>query len=157
MTLYKLNLNEQGYSVQELDAVDQSINYYNYLDQGKNFAVVKTICYTEDNYNNNDPIYFEPPHKIPDSWIFLQHKNQDNVSDYIAFSLIKPDEKIKNIFFKEIERYWNRNVSEQKNALDRETEKYNKLCQQRDLLLSFASKELEDNTLSQESGIEMDI
>ena len=142
MTIYKLNLNDNGYSVQELETIGEDTNAYIYLDQGEHLSVFKGICYSKMDYNNDNPIYIEPPRKAKDPW-FQQLKNNPS-ADYIAFSLIKPDEKIKNIFFKEIERYLNHEIDREKNELYKITRKYEYIYGQKEQFLSLVSKEKEN-------------
>ena len=141
MTIYKLNLNDNGYSVQELETIGEDTSAYEYLNQGERLSVSKRICYSKMDYNSDNPIYIEPPRRVKDSW--FQPKSNSSTG-YIAFSFIKPDEKIKNIFFKEIERYLNYEISREKNELNKVTIKYDEIYKQKEQFLSLIFKKKEN-------------
>lgn len=147
MIIYKLNLNDGGYSVQELKTIGEDTSAYEYLDQDERLSVAKRICYSKMDYNSDKPIYIEPPRRVKDPW--FQPKSNPSTG-YIAFSFIKPDEKIKNIFFKEIERYLNHEINHEKNELNKVTRNYEEIYKQKDQFLSLIFKKKAESRSKEE-------
>lgn len=151
MIIYKLNLNDGGYSVQELKTIGEDTSAYEYLDQDERLSVAKRICYSKMDYNSDKPIYIEPPRRVKDPW--FQPKSNPSTG-YIAFSFIKPDEKVKTAFIKEIQACIDITIEDFAEELESATRRYNNITAEKERFLSFIQAP-EQVELEQDEELEM--
>lgn len=145
MILYKLNLDNNGYNVKELSVEHIKTGYTSWYEaKDQNFTVLAQKCYSQENYDNNQSIHFE--HEIY-SW--------DNYENYVAYSLVRPDEKIKEAFLEEIRICLDTRINVSKEQLDDAARRYDCLCKEKEKFDSFITSASAEEIIDQDEELEM--
>lgn len=144
MILYKLVIDKNGYHVDEIEVERQQrvIAWYQNVDM--NFSVLESSCYTKEKLESEQSINFE----------HVYYADEPNSDVYTAYSIVKPDEKVKSAFIEEVQICIDTTIEVSAKQLKDVTRRYNNITAEKERFLSFirASEQIE---LEQDEELEM--
>ena len=144
MILYKLTIDKNGYHVDEIEVERQQrvIAWYQNVDM--NFSVLESSCYTKEKLESDRSINFE----------HVYYADEPNSDVYIAYSIVKPDEKVKAAFVKEIQARIDITIKDFAEQLESATRRYSNITAEKERFLSFIQAP-EQVELEQDEELEM--
>lgn len=127
MILYKLTIDKNGYHVDEIEVERQQqvIAWYQNVDM--NFSVLENSCYTKEKLESGQSINFE----------HVYYADEPDSDVYTAYSIVKPDEKVKTAFIKEIQACIDITIEDFAEELKSVTRRYNNITAEKERFLSF--------------------
>lgn len=144
MILYKLTIDKNGYHVDEIEVERKwrVIAWYQNVDM--NFSVLESDCYTKEKLESHQSMHYKHTY----------YADEPDLDLYVAYSIIKPDERVKAAFINEIQIYIDTGIEYYNYQLSCATSKYNNIVAEKERFLSFiqAPEQIE---LEQDEGLEM--
>lgn len=144
MILYKLTIDKNGYRVDEIEVERQERTIVWYQNDDMNFTVLESHCYTKEKLESGQSINFE----------HIYYADEPNSDVYTAYSIVKPDERIKAAFIKEIQARIDITIEDFAEQLESATRRYNNITAEKEKFLSFIQAP-EQVELEQDEELEM--